>query len=104
MRKIALLALAASMAAAPLSTAEAWDHGYRRGVNPGAAAAAGIMGLAAGAIIGGAIANQQAQAAPPPPATVDPQLAAYCARKYRSFDAATGTYLSRRGEWIACTY
>jgi BA14K-like protein len=76
---------------------------YRR--DNGAAVAAGVAGLAAGALIGGAIANSQAQAAvPPPPATVDPQLAAYCARRYRSFDPVTGTYLAVTGERIVCTY
>jgi BA14K-like protein len=43
-------------------------------------------------------------AVPPPPATMSPSLAAYCARKYRSFDPATGTYLARNGERIVCTY
>jgi hypothetical protein len=77
---------------------------YRR--DSGAAVAAGVAGVAAGALIAGAIANSQAQAAavPPPPATVDPQLAAWCARKYRSFDAMTGTYLAVSGERIVCTY
>lgn len=77
---------------------------YRR--DNGAAVAAGVAGVAAGALIAGAIANSQAQAAaiPAPPATVDPQLAAWCARKYRSFDAVTGTYLAHSGERIVCTY
>ena len=57
---------------------------YRR--DNGAAVAAGVAGLAAGALIAGAIANQaQAQpAAPPPPGTISPSVAAYCARRYRS--------------------
>jgi hypothetical protein len=77
---------------------------YRR--DNGAAVAAGVAGLAAGALIAGAIANSQAQATamPAPPATVDPQLAAWCARKYRSFDPVTGTYLAVTGERIVCTY
>jgi hypothetical protein len=70
----------------------------------GAAVAAGVAGLAAGALIAGAIANQAQAAPPPPPATVDPQLAAYCARKFRSYDPVTGTYLSFSGERIVCTY
>ena len=36
--------------------------------------------------------------------SVDPQLAAYCARKFRSYDPVTGTYLSFSGERIVCTY
>jgi len=77
---------------------------YRR--DRGDAVAAGVVGLAAGALIAGAIANsaQAAPAAPPPPATVDPQLASYCARKYRSFDPVTGTFLSTNGKRYVCTY
>ncbi|MBB4040961.1 anti-sigma factor RsiW [Microvirga flocculans] len=79
-------------------------HYYRR--DNGAAVAAGVAGLAAGALIAGAIASQaQAQpAAPPPPGTVDPQLAAYCARKYRSYDPVTGTFLAHNGMRYVCTY
>ncbi|HEY8383654.1 MAG TPA: BA14K family protein [Microvirga sp.] len=74
---------------------------YRR--DNGAAVAAGVAGLAAGALIAGAIANQAATP-PPPPATVDPQLASYCARRFRSFDPVTGTYLARSGQRLVCTY
>jgi hypothetical protein len=79
-------------------------HYYRD--RSGDALAAGALGLAAGALVGGAIASQaQARPAlPPPPASVDPQLAAYCARKFRSFDPVTGTYLAHTGERIVCTY
>jgi hypothetical protein len=77
---------------------------YRR--DNGAAVAAGVAGLAAGALIAGAIANQaQAQpAAPPPPGTISPSVAAYCARRYRSYDPASGTYLSTNGMRYVCTY
>ena len=77
---------------------------YRR--DNGAAVAAGVAGLAAGALIAGAIANQaQAQpAAPPPPGTISPSVAAYCARRYRSYDPASGTYLSNDGMRYVCTY
>jgi hypothetical protein len=77
---------------------------YYRHHNNGAAVAAGVAGLAAGALVAGAIANQAYAAPPPPPATVDPQLAAYCARKFRSYDPMSGTYLSFSGERIVCTY
>ncbi len=97
---------------------ESYAQYYRRGYRPyyrdryyyrrdnGAAVAAGVAGLAAGALIAGAIANQaQAQpAAPPPPGTVDPQMAAYCARKYRSYDPATGTFMANNGMRYVCTY
>jgi BA14K-like protein len=79
-----------------------YHHGYYHG--SGGAVAAGVAGLAAGALIAGALANQAQAAPPPPPATVDPQLAAYCARRFRSFDPYTGTYLASSGERIVCTY
>jgi hypothetical protein len=63
---------------------------YRR--DYGSAAAAGAVGLATGAIIGGAIAQSQAQAAP-----VYGGNAAYCAQRYRSYDPASGTYLGFDG-------
>ena len=79
--------------------------GYRRNGN-GAAFAAGALGLAAGAILGGTLANQaHAQPTPsPPPGTVNPQVAAYCARTYRSYDPVTGTYLASNGLRYVCTY
>jgi len=97
---------------------ESYAQYYRRGYRPrhhyrhyhrrdnGDALAAGVVGLAAGALIAGAIASQaQAQpAAPPPPGVVDPQVAAYCARTYRSYDPATGTFLASNGMRYVCTY
>ncbi|WP_230532902.1 BA14K family protein [Microvirga roseola] len=74
---------------------------YRR--DSGAAVAAGVAGLAAGALIAGAIANQAQAAPPPPPGTVSPSVAAYCARKYRSYDPVTGTYLAYNGVRYVCT-
>ncbi len=68
---------------------------YRR--DYGSAAAAGAIGLATGAIIGGAIANSQAQAAP-----VYGGNAAYCAQRYRSYDPASGTYLGYDGLRRSC--
>ncbi|MDQ8728132.1 BA14K family protein [Bradyrhizobium sp. LHD-71] len=47
-----------------------------------------IGGLAAGAIIGGAIASGQAQAA---------NEAAYCSQRFKSYDPASGTYLGYDG-------
>ncbi|MGO4705375.1 BA14K family protein [Microvirga sp. 2MCAF38] len=78
---------------------------YYRPYNDGSAAlAAGAAGLAAGALIGGALASQPAPSAlPAPPGTVSPSVAAYCARKYRSYDPATGTYLSTNGMRYVCT-
>lgn len=79
---------------------------YRRG-DSGDALGAGILGLALGAVVIGALASQaqaQAQASAPPPDIIDPQLAASCARRYRSYDPRTGTYLTGSGERFVCTY
>ena len=68
-------------------------HGgyYHRG---GGGSAAGLgIGLAAGAIIGGAIAASAAQAN---------QNAAYCAQRYRSYDPRSGTYLNNDGNRYPC--
>jgi BA14K-like protein len=67
---------------------------YRR--DSGSAAAAGAIGLATGAIIGGAIA--QSQAAP----VYRGNSAAYCAQRFRSYDPASGTYLGYDGIRRAC--
>jgi anti-sigma factor RsiW len=125
----AMLAPALPASATPLQTRplpqveqaypnESYAQYYRRGYRPyyrdryyyrrdnGAAVAAGVAGLAAGALIAGAIASQaQAQpAAPQPPGITDPQVAAYCARKYRSYDPASGTFLASNGMRYVCTY
>jgi hypothetical protein len=85
---------------------EAYAGYYYRRRGNSAALAAGAVGLAAGAILGGALANQAyAQPAPPrPPGTVNPQVAAYCARTYRSYDPVSGTYLASNGLRYVCTY
>ena len=80
--------------ALPLETVQyrRWHQGYRpygghyrRHHGTGAA----VLGrLAAGAIIGGAIANSQAQA---------DDTVGYCAQRYRSYDVASGTYLGNDG-------
>jgi len=74
-------------------------YGYCRGPGIGAAVGAGVAGLAAGAIIGGAIANSQAQAAP---RGVPAEAVAACARRFRSYDAASGTYLGNDGQRHSC--
>ncbi|MCJ2129765.1 BA14K family protein [Methylobacterium sp. E-045] len=78
-------------------------YGHRRGPGVGAAVGAGVVGLAAGAIIGGAIANSQAQAAPVVvQGGLGPEAVAACARRFRSYDASSGTYLSNDGARHAC--
>ena len=72
-----------------------WHHGHRgwhhrRHYGSGAAV---LGGLAAGAVIGGAIANSQARAN---------DTMAYCAQRYRSYDPASGTYLGYDGNRHPC--
>lgn len=68
---------------------------YRR--DRGNAFAAGALGLATGAIIGGAIANSQAQAAP-----AYNNNHAYCSQRFRSYDPASGTYMGYDGVRHSC--
>jgi hypothetical protein len=63
--------------------------------------AAGVAGLAAGAIIGGAIAQSQAAQAAPG-YVVQSDAAAYCAQRFRSYDPASGTYLGYDGVRRSC--
>lgn len=63
-------------------------HGHHRHHHGHYGTGAAVLGgLAAGAIIGGAIANSQAQS----------NAASYCAQRYRSYDPGSGTYLGRDG-------
>jgi hypothetical protein len=68
-------------------------YGYY-GPGYGSAAAAGAIGLATGAIVGGAIA--QSQAAPVYGGN------AYCAQRFKSYDPASGTYLGYDGRRHPC--
>lgn len=73
-------------------------YGYRRGGYGRGGAALG--GLAAGAIIGGALAAQAAQGgngSGPSRAEV-----ASCSRRFKSYDASSGTYLGYDGQRHAC--
>jgi len=80
-----------------------YGRGYRRGPGVGAAVGAGVAGLAAGAILGGAIASSQAQAAPVVvQGGADPEAVAACARRFRSYDARSGTYLGNDGARHPC--
>jgi hypothetical protein len=72
---------------------------YRRG-DRGAGVAAGVAGLAAGAIIAGAIANQARPACEPYPVYGAPAYGdaeAYCANRFKSWDPVSGTYLGYDG-------
>ena len=74
-----------------------YGYGYGRGYNYGGAAAAGAVGLATGAIVGGAIAQQQAPVYAAPSSSVS-----YCMNRFRSYNPATGTYLGNDGLRHAC--
>jgi hypothetical protein len=83
-----------------------YHYGHR---GSGAGVAAGMIGgLAAGAIIGGAIASQQAQAMPgtvyvqPGYAQPGSDAVAYCMQRYRSYDPQSGTFLGYDGMRHAC--
>ncbi|MDJ0931134.1 BA14K family protein [Breoghania sp.] len=69
--------------------------------------AAGLLGLGAGLILGGALANS---APPPPPADYyydhprpwTPEWRAYCTSKYSSFNPRTGYFLGYDGDYHFC--
>lgn len=96
------------------------NHGNKKdNGNLGAAVAAGVIGLAAGAILLGAT-SRPSHAAPPPanyyppapyPGRVNgsvgyqpwsPAWYHYCSSKFRSFNPSTGTYTTYRGEQRFC--
>ena len=103
-KAILAVAAAATIAAGTLSVptaAEARCHGC--GI------AAGVIGgLAAGAIIGGAIANSQRRYYEPPPyygrAYYPPpdDAVAYCMQRFKSYDPRSGTYLGYDGYRHPC--
>lgn len=66
-----------------------WRHGHWRSRSWGPA----LGGFAAGAAIGGAIANSRAQAL---------ENDAYCSQRYRSYDPRSGTYLGYDGQRHPC--
>lgn len=86
-----------------------YGRGYR--YNRGAAVGAGIAAGALGALAAGALlAPGPVYAAPPPvyvaPAPVyaepDADAIAYCSRRFRTYDPATGTYIATGGVVRAC--
>jgi BA14K-like protein len=119
----AALALAIG-ATSIVSTAEA-RHRHRHHHNGAGLAAAGIFGLAAGALLGSALAQPRYYrsyepapvyiAPPPPPVYYQPSPAyyarpdpwtpewyQYCEQRYRSFDARTGYFLGFDGSYHFC--
>lgn len=73
---------------------------YRR--DRGSAVAAGVAGLAVGALVGSAVANQNRYYAPAPVYAGGGDWHAYCASKYRSYDVRSGTYLGYDGYRHPC--
>ena len=100
--------LALKNAAAPLTTDVRWRGGWGWGLG----------GLAAGAIIGGALARPYyygypygyygypAYGYPPPvyaaPPYADGDAVAYCMQRFRSYDPRSGTYLGNDGYRHPC--
>jgi hypothetical protein len=75
-----------------------WHHHHRDAV------AAGFVGLAAGALIGSALARPQQ---PRGFVVVEPSYGysdwiAYCSQRYRSFDPRTGLYFGYDGYYHEC--
>lgn len=76
--------------------------------NAGAAVAAGIIGLAAGAILGSALSKPQQREYIDPPVPAggyepwSPAWYRYCRAKYRSFNPDTGYYLAYSGQYRFC--
>ncbi|MBN9221119.1 MAG: BA14K family protein [Mesorhizobium sp.] len=126
--------VATTLATFSAANADDWRRWHGRGGHHhGDAVAAGVLGLAAGALIVGALANQQ----PPPPDYdydyydrdvrvrpapirryyAEPQVVyadryaepwtrgwyEYCSDRYRTFNARTGTFTGNDGEQHFCT-
>lgn len=80
-------------------------YGYRRGPGVGAAVGAGLLGFAAGTVIGSAAASNAARPVavyetPAPVVYARPVAvrgSAYCAARYASYDPVSGTYLGYDG-------
>ena len=104
-----------------------YGHDYNRHHkrSRGDAVAAGVIGLAAGALIGGALASQPRYYEPEPTYIIreprpapyrpyrndtyrasyepwSPQWYRYCSDRYRSFDARSGTFLGYDGQRHFC--
>lgn len=97
-------ALAAGFVAVPMDTADAGHRHHR-----GSAAAAGVIGLATGAIIAGALSQPRTvtvyeepvyYGGRPRPWT--PSWYAYCDNRYRSFNPDTGTFTGYDGRTHFC--
>jgi hypothetical protein len=101
---IAAITLAASsMLAASPASAQRWHHGGGHGGGyhhhyHGGGGGAFIGGLAAGAILGGALASRPYYGA----YAYDGNAVAYCESRFKSYDPASGTYLGYDGYRHPC--
>ena len=129
--KIAILSAvvaATTLATLPVASADEWHHHWHNG--NGDAVAAGALGLATGALIGGALANPQPsyynpgyddgyyryRPAPVRRYYVEPRVVyadryvepwtrgwyEYCSDRYRTFNARTGTFTGYDGDQHFC--
>jgi BA14K-like protein len=91
---------AATAADAKAVTEVQWRRDYRGRGGWGRGAGPFFGGLAAGAIIGGTLAQRPYESY----GYGDDDAFARCAATYRSFDPATGTYTTYGGETRTCPY
>ncbi|AVT76512.1 hypothetical protein RPPS3_24490 [Rhodopseudomonas palustris] len=87
-----------TLASTPAHAQRGWGRGRGRGWGRGRGRGWGGPGAAVGigigaAIVGGAIAASQAEAA---------RQQDYCARRFRSYNPATGTYIAKGGREMPC--
>jgi MFS family permease len=125
MRFLKPVAATMALTVAALTFTSSAEARHRHRHHGGSAAAAGIVGFAAGAILGGALAQPRYRSydyyepapvyrAPPPVvyrsapvyyANPEPWTAewyAYCDARYRSFDPSTGLFYGFDGEYHFC--
>ncbi len=79
-----------------------YSRGNWNNNNNGAAVAAGIAGLAVGAIVGSAASTPGPTYYTSSPQPWSPAWYRYCEGRYRSFDARSGTYLGYDGHRHMC--
>lgn len=95
------IAAAAALSVGTLGFAGSAEAGHRH--HHGDAVAAGVVGFAAGALIGGALARPQPRGV----VVVEPSYGysdwiAYCSSRYRSFNPHTGLYVGYDGRYHEC--
>ena len=100
----------------PADAHDRWHHGYRRHSDGGDLVAAGVLGLAVGAIAAGVLADDppyRPYYVEPEPSVVyyqdqaqlepwSPEWFRYCGDRYRSFNPDTGTFVGYDGDEHFC--